>query len=105
MVEDQAISGNALLTKLLERELWLLETLDSVRLTAGQVLESRGTTNPSVYFIDSGLVSVGSTVRGNKFIEVGLVGFEGMTGTAVLLGARRSFNEAVALTEGTARRI
>src|ERR1700679_392253 len=96
-------TSNALLESLSERQLYLLGQLESVALAPDQVLEAPGTEIPFVYFVDSGLVSVTGRVSPNKRIEIGLVGFEGMTGTAVLLGASRSAHETVALTAGTAR--
>ncbi len=58
------------------------------------------------YFIDSGLASiVAGDGNPRKRLEVGLVGFEGMTGLAVVLGNDRSPNETFIQIAGDARRI
>ena len=41
-------------------------------------------------FIESGLISMVGTTKPNHRIEVGMVGYEGMTGYGVVLGNNRS---------------
>jgi hypothetical protein len=68
--------------------------LDPVSLDLRQVLETANEPITHNFFIDHGIASI---VAGNgnhrRRIEVGLVGFEGMTGVAVVLGNDRSPNE------------
>jgi CRP-like cAMP-binding protein len=58
-----------------------------------------------VYFPTSGLASIVGTTNPNHRIEVGMVGYEGMTGLAVVLGDDRSANETVVQSSGRALRI
>lgn len=46
-----------------------------------------------VYFPEMGIVSVVATMTGGRQSEVGIIGHDGMTGLAVLLGQDRSPNE------------
>jgi len=46
-----------------------------------------------VYFPDSGFASVVANAKNERSIDVGMIGREGMTGTAVILGTDRSPNE------------
>ena len=56
--------------------------LELVRLDVHQVLEEPGHLISHVYFIESGLVSMVGTTKPNHRIEVGMIGYEGMTGYA-----------------------
>jgi CRP-like cAMP-binding protein len=47
----------------------------------------------NVYFPESGIASVVATMTGGRQSEVGIIGCDGMTGVAVLLGQDRSPNE------------
>jgi CRP-like cAMP-binding protein len=80
--------------------------LDPVSLELRQVLETADEPITHNYFIESGLASV---VAGNgnhrRRIEVGLIGFDGMTGLAVVLGNDRSPNENFMQVGGEGRRI
>jgi len=79
--------------------------LEKVHLVVRQVLETPGIPIPAIYFVEDGMVSVVGTTEPNHRIEVGMIGFEGMTGTAVLLGEDRSANESVVQSAGEAFRI
>ncbi|WP_352857777.1 hypothetical protein [Mesorhizobium sp. M1163] len=46
-----------------------------------------------VYFPEMGIVSVVATMSGGRQSEAGIVGRDGMTGVAVILGQDRSPNE------------
>ena len=98
---------NRLLAALSSADLALLQPdLDSVSLELRQVLETANEPINHNYFIDHGIASI---VAGNgnhrRRIEVGLVGFEGMTGVAVVLGNDRSPNENFMQVGGEGRRI
>jgi CRP-like cAMP-binding protein len=69
-----------------------------------EVLEAPYDAIPHVYFVESGLVSVVGTSPKHR-IEVGMVGYEGMTGLSVVLGDDRSANETMVQSTGTALRI
>jgi len=79
--------------------------LEKVALKVHDVLESPGEPIPAIYFVEHGLVSVVGTTRPNHRIEVGMIGFEGMTGTAIVLGDDRSANESIVQSAGSAFRI
>ena len=51
------------------------------------------------------LVSMIGVSQANQRIEVGMVGYEGMTGLGFVLGAERSTNEALVQSSGAAMRI
>jgi cAMP-binding proteins - catabolite gene activator and regulatory subunit of cAMP-dependent protein kinases len=57
-----------------------------VELKARQTLHHSGTPMEYVYFIESGLVSVSAKASLSKWVEVWLIGSEGMTGVPALLG-------------------
>ncbi len=84
---------NAILSGLARKDLAILEPhLEPVDLPLRKGLERRGRKIAAVYFPDSGFASV--VANGDKRpIEVGLIGREGMTGLAVVLGCDRSENE------------
>jgi hypothetical protein len=68
-------------------DLDLLRTdLGFVRLDLPQVLERLGDLISHVYFIESGLVSLVGVTKPKHCIEVGMLGYEGMTGHGVVLG-------------------
>ena len=58
-----------------------------------------------VDFVESGLVSVVGAAAPNHRIEIGMVGYEGMTGLSIVLGGDRSTNETLVQSAGSALRI
>ena len=46
-----------------------------------------------IYFVERGMVSVNCEAQPNHRIEVGMVGYEGMTGSCIVLGDDRSTNQ------------
>jgi CRP-like cAMP-binding protein len=64
--------------------------LEPVTLALRYELEKPNTRIESVYFIDDGIASVVAGQNNETCIEAGLVGCEGMTGTAIVLGDDRS---------------
>jgi CRP-like cAMP-binding protein len=58
-----------------------------------------------VYFPDTGFASVVACDGSDKRTEVGIIGCEGMSGTAIILGAERSPHECYVQVAGTARRV
>ena len=79
--------------------------LGAVDLDARQILETPYDPISHVYFVESGLVSVVGANLPNHRIEVGMIGYEGMTGLAVVLGDDRSANETLVQSAGSAMRI
>jgi CRP-like cAMP-binding protein len=83
----------------------LRPVLEAVPLEVRRVLHKAGEPVPHVYFVESGLVSLIGANKGGHRIEIGMVGFEGMTGLDVVLGAERASNEALVQSPGSAFRI
>ena len=83
----------------------LTPALETIELDARQVLEAPSDPISHVYFVESGLVSVVGTTVPDHRIEVGMVGYEGMTGLCIVLGDDRSANETVVQSSGSAMRV
>lgn len=99
-------TDNRLLGALSGSDRALLEPhCEDVALATWQVLEAPRETISHVYFLTSGLASMVGTSRPKQRIEVGMIGYEGMSGLAVVLGRDRSSNETVIQAEGRALRI
>ena len=83
----------------------LAASIEMVELDARQILEEPGEVISHVYFVESGLVSIVGTAPQGHRIEIGMVGYEGMTGIGIVLGDDRSPNEALVQSAGAAMRI
>ena len=83
----------------------LAPCLEVAVLDARQILETPRDPISHVYFVESGLVSVVGTSEPDHRIEVGMVGYEGMTGLGIVLGDDRSANETMVQSAGSAMRI
>ena len=59
----------------------------------------------NVYFIERGFASVVADGSGKRGIEVGIIGREGMTGLAVVMGHDRSAHDTYIQVEGAGQRI
>ena len=59
----------------------------------------------SVYFVESGWVSLVATLEDGTQAEVGLVGREGMVGTSLTVGVDSAFEEAMVQANGRALRL
>jgi len=98
-------TANRLLAHLSPDELGLLEPhLDAVDLPVRKQLENRNKTIEHVYFIERGFASVVANGTGRS-IEVGLIGREGMTGLAVVMGTDRSPHDTFMQAAGDGQRI
>lgn len=83
----------------------LLALADDVELTFGDVLCNPGDRIRHVYFPTAGFISLISRGNHKESLEVGLVGNEGMMGTALLLGVQVEPLRAVVQGAGGALRI
>jgi CRP-like cAMP-binding protein len=91
MAKSLPRSGNRLLSHLSRADLALLKPhLMPVELPLLKVLETSHGPIDTVYFIDHGFASVVADGPGKRDIEVGIIGREGMTGLAVVLGQDRA---------------
>jgi CRP-like cAMP-binding protein len=102
----QLMAGNSLLASMNAADRAALEPhLEEVQLTTREVLERPNFRISYVYFLTSGLASIVGTTKPHQRIEVGMVGNEGMTGLAIVLGHDHSTNETVIQADGTALRL
>jgi CRP-like cAMP-binding protein len=83
----------------------LLSRLEFVRLKTDQVLHEAQESIRSVYFVDSGLTSVLGVMKDGRYVDVGLIGREGLVGLAVVGGFRKSFTRVVVRVDATAFRL
>jgi CRP-like cAMP-binding protein len=79
--------------------------LETLPLHHGQILyETDGRIN-DVYFPINAMISLVSEMSDGTSVEVGVTGFEGMTGLAVMLGVERSAHATMAQIEGDVIRV
>ena len=98
--------GNRLLATLSQGDQDLLRPfLEVVDLDARRILDAPREPISHVYFVESGLVSVVGMASPDRRIEVGMVGYEGMTGMDAVLGDDSSPNETLVQCPGSALRI
>lgn len=103
---DGNLIHNEILASLPPQERKLLwPNLELVRLEVHQVLHEPGDTLKSVYFCNSGLISILSVFPNAESVEVGLVGKEGFIGLPLIVGFRSSPTRAIAQIEATAFRV
>ncbi len=96
---------NHILSRLLADDLALLKPhLEAVDLPMHKILERRGKPIKMAYFLDRGIASV-VALNGKRPIEVGVIGREGMTGLAVVLGGDRNEHETFMQVAGEGHRI
>lgn len=104
---QQKISSpkNRILSRLSDDDAALLTPdLEPVELALRQVLETPDKPIKHAYFIEYGLASI-VAANGHKRLEVGLIGCEGVTGLAIVLGNDRSLNETFMQVAGQGQRI
>ena len=97
---------NRLLAALPAEEFSLLQPkLEEVPLTFAETIYESGDVIGYVYFPNSGIVSLLSTVSERSQLEVGIVGNEGFVGLPVFLGVETSNYHALVQGAGAAMRI
>jgi CRP-like cAMP-binding protein len=100
------MADNRILSRLSRADLNLLEPhLKPVDLPVRKQLEARKKCIDHVYFIESGFASVVANGTKKPGIEVGIIGREGLTGLAVVLGDDRAQHETYMQVGGKGRRI
>lgn len=98
-------SPNRVLARLSPDDFALLQPhLEALDLPVRKQLENRNKTIEHVYFIEHGFASVVANGTGRS-IEVGLIGREGMTGLAVVMGTDRSPHDTFMQAAGDGQRI
>ncbi len=79
--------------------------LQPVSLSLKEVLHEQGAPLAHVHFVEEGVVSVLTRMADGTAIEVGMIGFEGIVGTSVLLGAAVANHLALVQVPGSALRM
>ena len=100
------MSPNRILSRLSPADLGLLEPhLEPVDLPVHRPLEGRNRRIDFVYFIEAGFASVVANGSGKPSIEVGIIGREGMTGLAIIMGQQQAPHDTYIQVAGKGRRI
>ncbi len=99
-------TGNRLLDSLSPGDFALLEpALEPVILSSKDVIEAADAPVTAAYFPINGIISVVTKSGGDRHIEVGLIGREGMSGISVVMGNAQSPNDSYVQVEGSAYRL
>ena len=80
----------------------LLSRSNLVEMTIRQRISEVGGVPKSAYFMVSGLASEVVQLQDGEFVEIGIVGYEGVTGTYHLLGPASSLSHCFILMSGSA---
>ena len=83
----------------------LLPKLTTVSLVLGEELYEQGDAIKYVYFPNDSIISLLSEVSETSWLEVGMVGNEGMAGLAVFMGVNASSTHGLVQGSGTAMRM
>jgi CRP-like cAMP-binding protein len=106
MPENQSLFRNLLLKWLNPADLALIEPdFERVQIARGDKLEWVGEQVRYVYFVEEGMLSIVSKMEHGRDVEVGVIGKEGMSGSAVLLGDEISAHETNVQISGIAMRL
>ncbi|MER8940339.1 helix-turn-helix domain-containing protein [Mesorhizobium sp. M0915] len=98
----QSLLRNHVLKTLSSEDFALLRpSMHHVELNIKDQLEVSYQPIERVYFPEMGIASVVATMTGGRQSEVGIVGHDGMTGVAVILGQDKSPNETYIQVAGT----
>ena len=98
-------TGNRLLAALSRADLALLQPhLKHGPLRLRQELEWPNRRIDYVYFPHAGIASVVAVQANDTRVEVGLIGYEGMTGTSILLGSDRTPHSTYVQAAGEGQR-
>lgn len=104
--QDIASTSNRVLSRLSAEDFRLLKpSLACVDLPLRTQLVRRNQPIEHVYFIERGIASIVANGNGQRGIEVGIVGREGLTGVAILMGTDRSPHETYMQIAGAGLRI
>ena len=96
-------TGNLILAALPRTEYErIVPALQPVELSPGRVLCESGRPLSHVYFPNSGMVSLVSRAGGRSFVEVGMIGSEGIVGVGAIIGPNRMLQRALVQLRGDA---
>ena len=104
--KETPLQRNHLLSILSEPDWELLKPrLEAVKLAHRQVLEEARKPIEHVHFPEDGLISMIADNKTRREIAVGLIGREGMTGTAIVMGDDRSPHKIFVQVAGQGQRL
>jgi len=83
----------------------LMPLLQPVSLNTGERLSEAGETVRFIYFPESCVISCQANMQDGKSAEVGMIGFEGMTGITALVGTRPAVHSLNVSVGGSALRV
>jgi CRP-like cAMP-binding protein len=107
---NRSAEGNAAVNRLLatlpkSEYKRLLPKLKTVKLSLGEELYEPGKVIKYVYFPNNSIISLISELSERSWLEVGMVGNEGMAGLPVFMGVSSSSTHALVQGSGTAMRM
>lgn len=106
MSQDKSRSANRLLSSLPEAEYNRLEPyLTLVKVPLGMVIYEAAEKIKTVYFPETALISLVSTLKNGATSEIGLIGGTGVVGLSVCLGSGYSKHRAIIQVPGGALKI
>jgi CRP-like cAMP-binding protein len=102
----RGVYNNILLRKMSQNELRLLEGhMERVKLPFRMNLEHRGRPIEFIYFLEAGIATLVARMPKGRDVEVGLIGYEGMTGAAAVLGDECAAHECFMQMAGEGLRV
>lgn len=105
-ISSQLKLRNAVLVRLPPRDLLALRSrLERVDMAAGDIFQGAGDAADSLYFVESGVVSLLAPLEEGGRIEIGHIGREGAAGVHAALGAKTLTSEIMAQSDGVLLRI
>jgi CRP-like cAMP-binding protein len=103
---SRSTTSNRILSRLSREDFDLVGPhFETVNLPVRKLLEARKKRIDHVYFMEAGFASVVANGSGKMSIEVGIIGREGMSGLAVVLGNERAQHETYIQVAGKGLRI
>jgi CRP-like cAMP-binding protein len=100
---DQTSNPNILIQLMIPEDFALIGPhLERVLVVQGQMLSEANKSIEFIYFPEGGIVSITASTPGDGKTEIGIVGRDGFTGTAVLLGADRTPHDTFVQVNGSA---
>src|SRR5215216_3249622 len=103
---SRTTTPNRILSRLTRADFALLEPhLEAVDLPVRKQLEHRNKRIDYVYFPERGFASVVANGTGERGIEVGIIGREGMSGLSIVFGKDRARHETFMQAAGSGQRI
>ncbi|MER8477454.1 Crp/Fnr family transcriptional regulator [Mesorhizobium sp. M0976] len=105
-ISNQNLFKNKLLRRMSAGDFAFLEPhIERCSLELRQSLEVSGSPIEAIYFVEDGIGSVVAKMPNGSDAEVGLIGLEGMTGSALVMGDDRMVHDCYVQLAGEAARI